>query len=130
RSGNSRRLSHRDRRRARRRPRGPARNDPRRRSDGPARSRQTGGAIVMSASEKYNIHGDSRSGNCLKVRWTMLLLGFPFEWVETDIVSSSTPMEEFLKLKWAGQVPCVILPDGRGLALSTALIAHITQVHH
>lgn len=83
----------------------------------------------MSASEKYVIHGDSRSGNCLKVRWTMLLLGVPFEWVETDIVSGSTRTEEFLKLNPAGQVPCVILPDGRALAQSNAIIAYVAQVH-
>lgn len=83
----------------------------------------------MSASEKYVIYGDSRSGNCLKVRWTMLLLGVPFEWVETDIVSGSTRTEEFLKLNPAGQVPCVILPDGRALAQSNAIIAYVAQVH-
>ncbi|MEE2690481.1 MAG: glutathione S-transferase family protein [Pseudomonadota bacterium] len=80
-------------------------------------------------SGKYVIYGDSRSGNCLKVRWTMLLLGVPFEWIEMDVVSGSTRTEDFLKLNPAGQVPCVILPDGRALAQSNAIIVYLAQVH-
>lgn len=78
---------------------------------------------------KYKIFGDSRSGNCLKVRWTMLLLGVPFEWIEMDVVAGSTRTEEFLKLNPAGQVPCIVLPDGRALAQSNAIIVYLAQLH-
>ncbi|MEQ8936533.1 MAG: glutathione S-transferase family protein [Amphiplicatus sp.] len=78
---------------------------------------------------RYKIYGDSRSGNCLKVRWTMMLLGVPFEWIEMDIVAGSTRTDDFLKLNPAGQVPCVVLPDGRALAQSNAIIVYLAQVH-
>lgn len=80
-------------------------------------------------SGRYKIYGDSRSGNCLKVRWTAMLLGVPFEWIETDVVAGSTRTEEFLRLNPAGQVPCVVLPDGRVLAQSNAIIVYLAQVH-
>lgn len=80
-------------------------------------------------SGKYRIYGDSRSGNCLKVRWTMLLLGVPFEWIEMDVVAGSTRSEAFLKLNPAGQVPCIVLPDGRALAQSNAIIVYLAQLH-
>lgn len=80
-------------------------------------------------SGRYKIYGDSRSGNCLKVRWTAMLLGAPFEWIETDVVAGSTRTEEFLKLNPAGQVPCIVLPDGRVLAQSNAIIVYLAQVH-
>jgi len=80
-------------------------------------------------TDRYKIYGDSRSGNCLKVRWTMMLLGVPFEWIEMDVVAGSTRTDDFLKLTPAGQVPCVILPDGRALAQSNAIIVYLAQVH-
>ncbi len=80
-------------------------------------------------TDRYKIYGDSRSGNCLKVRWTMMLLGVPFEWIEMDVVAGSTRTDDFLKLNPAGQVPCVILPDGRALAQSNAIIVYLAQVH-
>ncbi|MGE0408362.1 MAG: glutathione S-transferase family protein [Amphiplicatus sp.] len=83
----------------------------------------------MSAAGKYVIYGDSRSGNCLKARWTAMLLGLPFEWIEMDVVAGSTRSEEFLKLNPAGQVPCLLLPDGRALAQSNAIIVYLATIH-
>lgn len=84
---------------------------------------------MSAASGKYVIYGDSRSGNCLKVRWTAMLLRAPFEWVEMDVVAGSTRTDEFLRLNPAGQVPCVILPDGRALAQSNAIIVYLATMH-
>lgn len=76
-------------------------------------------------SEKIEIFGDSRSGNCLKVRWTAEHLGIPFEWREIDILSGSTRSDKFLALNPSGQVPTVILPDGRALSQSNAIIVYL-----
>lgn len=78
---------------------------------------------------KYKIYGDCRSGNCLKVRWTADLLGVDYEWIEIDVSSGKTRAEEFLKLNPAGQVPCLVLPDGRALAQSNAIILYLATVH-
>ncbi len=73
------------------------------------------------------IYGDSISGNCLKVRWVAEYLGRSFDWVETDILKGESRTPEFLALNPAGQVPLVILDDGRPLAQSNAIILHLAE---
>ncbi len=76
-------------------------------------------------SGKLHIYGDSRSGNCLKVRWIAEHLGLPYDWTEIDILAGTTRTEEFLKLNPSGQVPAVILADGRALSQSNAIIVYL-----
>jgi glutathione S-transferase len=78
---------------------------------------------------KYKIYGDCSSGNCLKVRWTADLLGVDYDWIEVDVTSGKTRTEEFLKLNPAGQVPCLVLPDGRTLAQSNAIVLYLASLH-
>ena len=73
------------------------------------------------------IYGDSRSGNCLKVKWTAEYLDIPYEWLDLDVMTGATRTPEFLMLNGAGQVPTVILPDSRPLAQSNAIILHLAQ---
>jgi len=73
------------------------------------------------------IYGDSRSGNCLKVKWTTEYLDIPYEWLEVDVMTGATRTPEFLLMNPAGQVPTVILPDGRPLAQSNAIVLHLAQ---
>ena len=76
------------------------------------------------------IYGDSISGNCLKVKWTADFLGLPYTWVETDIMQGESRTAEYLAMNPAGQVPAVILSDGRPLAQSNAIILHLNDDHH
>lgn len=73
------------------------------------------------------VYGSSQSGNCLKVKWTTERLGVPFEWIEVDAFSGATRAPEFLKLNPAGQVPVVLLDDGRTLAQSNAIMLHLAE---
>lgn len=73
------------------------------------------------------IYGDSISGNCLKVKWTADHLGLPYEWIETDVLKAETRTPEFLALNPAGQVPAVVLDDGRPLAQSNAILIHLAE---
>jgi glutathione S-transferase len=73
------------------------------------------------------IFGDSISGNCLKVKWTADWLGLDYEWIETSVLSGETRRPDFLAINPAGQVPCVILDDGRRLAQSNAIILHLAE---
>lgn len=73
------------------------------------------------------IYGDSKSGNCLKIRWTADHLGIPYRWIELDILKGESRTPEFLALNPAGQVPTVILDDGRPLAQSNAVILHLAE---
>jgi glutathione S-transferase len=73
------------------------------------------------------IFGDSISGNCLKVKWVAQRLHLPFEWIEVDILKSESRTPEFLAMNPAGQVPAVILKDGRTLSQSNAIMLHLAE---
>ena len=73
------------------------------------------------------VFGDSISGNCLKVRWLLDRLAIPYDWRETDVLSGVTRTPEFLCVNSAGQVPVVVLPDGRSLAQSNAILVHFGE---
>lgn len=73
------------------------------------------------------LYGSSDSGNCLKVRWVAERLSIPFEWIETSSFDGSTRTPEFLAINPAGQVPVAILPDGRKLAQSNAMMFYLAE---
>lgn len=73
------------------------------------------------------IYGDSISGNCLKVKWVADLLGLSYDWIETEVLASASRTPAFLAMNPAGQVPAVILDDGRPLAQSNAIILHLAE---
>ncbi len=73
------------------------------------------------------VHGDTRSGNCLKVRWLLEALQRDFRWIETDVMSGATRTAAFLALNPFGQVPLLVLEDGRSLAQSNAIILHLGE---
>jgi glutathione S-transferase len=76
------------------------------------------------------IYGDSKSGNCLKIRWVADHLGIPYRWTELDILKGESRTPEFLALNPAGQVPVVVFDDGRPLAQSNAVILHLAEGSH
>ena len=71
--------------------------------------------------------GDIRSGNCLKVKWLLDRLGRDYRWIETDVLSGVTRSADFLARHPAGQVPVVVLGDGRTLAQSNAILLHFGE---
>lgn len=73
------------------------------------------------------IYGDSISGNCHKVKFAAELTSTPFRWIETSVLKKETRTPEFLALNPAGQVPFVVLPDGRGLAQSNAIMLCLAE---
>jgi len=73
------------------------------------------------------VFGDVRSGNCLKVKWLLDRLGHDYRWVETDVMSGGTRSTDFLAVNPAGQVPAVVLEDGRALAQSNAILGYFGE---
>ena len=73
------------------------------------------------------IYGDSKSGNCLKVKWTADYLGRAYTWIETDIMRGESRTPDYLAMNPAGQVPTVVLDDGRPLSQSNAIITHLAE---
>jgi glutathione S-transferase len=73
------------------------------------------------------VFGDIRSGNCLKVKWLLDELKRDYRWVETDVMSGATRSTDFLAMNPAGQVPTLVLDDGRVLAQSNAIIGWLGE---
>jgi glutathione S-transferase len=73
------------------------------------------------------IYGDTKSGNCLKVKWVCDKLELAYRWIDIDVTKGQTRTIEFLKLNGAGQVPVVEFEDGRTLAQSNAIIRYLAR---
>jgi glutathione S-transferase len=73
------------------------------------------------------IFGDSISGNCLKLKWTADLLGIRYDWIETSVLKGESRTPAYLAMNPAGQVPAVLLDDGRMLAQSNAIITWMAE---
>ena len=73
------------------------------------------------------LYGASASGNCLKVKWTCDHLSRPYRWVEVDVVGGGARSAEMRAFNPAAQVPIIVLPDGRPLAQSNAIVAYLAE---
>lgn len=73
------------------------------------------------------IYGDLNSGNCLKVKWVSDHLKLPYTWIDVDTTKGESRTPEFLALNGAGQVPAIVLDDGRPLAQSNAIIRYLAR---
>ena len=73
------------------------------------------------------VWGDSRSGNCFKIRHLCAELDIDYQWQEVDILANETRTPEFLAMNPNGKIPLVDLGGGRYLAESTALLAYLAD---
>lgn len=73
------------------------------------------------------VHGDIRSGNCLKVKWMLDALGRDYQWIDTDVTTGATRTAAFLALNRFGQVPLLVMQNGRTLAQSNAILLHLAE---
>jgi glutathione S-transferase len=76
------------------------------------------------------IYGDRISGNCLKVKWVCDHLALSYSWIDVDVVKGETRSADFLALNPFGQVPTIVLDDGRTLAQSNAIIRYLARGSH
>ena len=76
---------------------------------------------------KLTIYGDSRSGNCYKLKLLCAELGMDFDWQEVDILAGDTRTPEFLAMNPNGKIPLLVLPDGRCLAESNAILCFLAD---
>ena len=77
--------------------------------------------------DKLVVYGDSRSGNCYKIKLLCAQLGIAYEWREVDILAGDTRTAEFLAMNANGKIPLLALPDGRYLAESNAILAYLAD---
>lgn len=75
----------------------------------------------------YTLYGDCRSGNCYKAALILSMPGESRHWKETDVLAGDTRQPEFLAMNPNGKVPVLVLPDGRILAESNAILLHLAE---
>jgi uncharacterized OsmC-like protein len=70
----------------------------------------------------YTLYSMQNSGNCYKPRLLLRQIGQDFRLVDTNSLDGSTRKPDFLALNPNGKVPLLVLPDGRRLAESNAML--------
>ena len=75
----------------------------------------------------YQLYEMADSGNCYKVRLLLHQLDIPYRRRPTDILQGASRTPEFLRLNPNGKVPLLILPDGRPLAESNAMLCFLAE---
>ena len=73
------------------------------------------------------VWGDSRSGNCFKIRHLCSELGIDYDWQEVDILAGETRTPQFLAMNPNGRIPIVDLGNARYLAESNAILAYLAD---
>ena len=79
------------------------------------------------SNDRLTIYGDSRSGNCYKLKLLCAELGMSYDWREVDILEGATHTAEFLAMNANGKIPLLALPDGRHLAESNAILCFLAD---
>lgn len=79
----------------------------------------------MSAT--LTVFGDRWSGNCYKIQLALHEFDLDYAWRETDILAGASRTSEFLALNPNGRVPLLVLPDGRALAESNAILYYLAS---
>lgn len=75
----------------------------------------------------YRLYEMGASGNCYKARLLLTQLGLSWQRIPVDILKGESRSREFLALNPNGRVPLLLLPDGRPLAESNAMLCHLAE---
>jgi glutathione S-transferase len=78
-------------------------------------------------ADGYTLYSRLSSGNCYKPRLLMHQLGIPFRLIETDAGKGETRTPAFMAMNPNGRVPLLILPDGRRLSESNAMLLYLAE---
>lgn len=78
-------------------------------------------------ADEYTLYSMQSSGNCYKPRLLMHQLGLAFRLIETDPGKGETRTREYLALNPNGRVPLLVLPDGRRLSESNAMLLYLAE---
>jgi glutathione S-transferase len=75
----------------------------------------------------YQLYEMGDSGNCYKVRLILNQLDIEYLRIPTDILQGESRSADFLEKNPNGKVPLLMLPDGRPLAESNAMLCYLAQ---
>lgn len=75
----------------------------------------------------FKLYSMQLSANSYKARLMLSMLGEPFQLEEVDLLSGDNKTPDYLALNPAGQVPLLVLPDGRILPESGAILHYLAE---
>jgi glutathione S-transferase len=75
----------------------------------------------------YRLFEMADSGNCYKIRLLLHQLDIEYDRVPTNILKGESRSADFLRLNPNGKVPLLLLPDGRPLAESNAMLCYLAR---
>jgi glutathione S-transferase len=78
-------------------------------------------------ADEYTLYSMQSSGNCYKPRLLLHLLGLPLRLIDIAPDRGETRTAEFLALNPNGRVPLLVLPDGRTLSESNAMLLYLAD---
>jgi glutathione S-transferase len=78
-------------------------------------------------ADEYTLYAMQVSGNCYKPRLLMHQLGIPFRLIDVSPGKGETRTAEYLALNPNGRVPLLMLPDGRKLSESNAMLLYLAE---
>ena len=78
-------------------------------------------------ADRIEIYGDSISGNCYKLQLVCAQLGIEHTWREVDIMAGESRTDQFLAMNPNGRVPLLVLPGGRYLSESNAILWYLAD---
>ncbi len=78
-------------------------------------------------SDALQLYGDSISGNCYKLQLACSELGIDYRWHEVDILAGESRTPQFLAMNPNGKIPLAVLPDGKYLAESNAILSYLAD---
>ncbi|HZD53773.1 MAG TPA: glutathione S-transferase family protein, partial [Woeseiaceae bacterium] len=81
----------------------------------------------IPVSDTLKVYGDSRSGNCYKIKLLCAELGIGYQWQEIDILAGETRTPEFLAMNPNGKIPLLALSNGGYLSESNAILAYLAD---
>ena len=79
------------------------------------------------SDDRIRIYGDSRSGNCYKLKLLCAEMQTGYDWIEVNILAGESRTPEFLAKNPNGRIPLLELPDGRHLAESNAILTFLSD---
>ena len=76
---------------------------------------------------QLTLYDYAASGNCFKVRLLLAQLGIEYERVPTDIFDGATLTDEYERLNPFRSTPVLVLPDGKPLIESNAILWYLAR---
>lgn len=73
----------------------------------------------------YLLYTTPGSGNCHKIRLLMHQLRIPFQEIQVDVLAGETRKPVYLAINPNGTVPYLLVPDGRGIGESNAILLYL-----